>query len=104
MLNGAKSKDPVNISMYHAVSGSSHDTSQSLKRWHDQRTITTQQISSATSVPPCFKGVGLGCLLNSFKCLLYLLHRIPQHHRPSMRTAHGTLRLRQLPQQPFHFV
>jgi len=30
MLNGPKSKDPVNLSMYHAVSGSSHDMSQQL--------------------------------------------------------------------------
>jgi len=45
-----------------------------------------------------------GCPLNPLKRLLYLLNRIPQHHRPSVRAAHGALRLCQLLQQPFHLV
>src|SRR5580704_15528782 len=40
---------------------------------------------------------------NPLKCLLNLLHRIPQHHRPPMRTTHRTIRFRQRPKQPFHF-
>jgi hypothetical protein len=43
-------------------------------------------------------------MLNPLERLLYLLDRIPQHHRPSVRARHGTLSFRQLLQQPFHFV
>src|SRR5215471_10959457 len=39
---------------------------------------------------------------NPMKCPLNLLHRIPQHYGPPMRTTHGAIRLCQRTQQPLH--
>jgi len=41
---------------------------------------------------------------DAFERLLDFAHGIAQHDRPAMRTAHWTLRARQLRQQPFHFL